>query len=285
VIFDQILTSEIGQYRSREQSRSRIKTTINKWFKRHYPSWQADEIQHLVLRHQDAFIVAINSACNITMNFEASEALAVARAKRRTTTNWEAPISELVSGEKSESAGPGYLYTPDLVDVKRSNPERLFERWAQAQVETGQVLWWWKNGVGDERYLGVNYNWPSDQDAKEGKDGPGANEYITYPDYVLQSADKTTWVLEVKDADDPDGAVGGRTKAKAVGLQAWQQLMMTARQNSGSLLEMGAVRAGVVIPEELPTGKVLLRIGNSKAWIEPSKANLAIGEGWEPLNI
>jgi hypothetical protein len=282
-IYDQILTTQIGQYRSREQSRSRIKTTISKWFKKKYPNWQADEIQHLVLRNQDTFILAINTACLKSMNFEASEALAVARAKRRTNSKWEAPLTELMASEKSTQAGPGFLYTPGLVDVSRSNPEKLFERWVSSQCDTGKVVWWWKNGVGDERYLGVRYEWSKSQPKSQADKDTAEDEYITYPDYILQCDDLTTWVIEIKSVGDPEGGLGDKTHAKARGLAMWQKLMEKHRNDSSSLVELGKVRAGVVVPEELPTGQVLLRIGSPTDWTDPTKENLAQGAGWTPF--
>ena len=282
-IYDQILTTQIGQYRSREQSRSRIKTTISKWFKKNYPDWQADEIQHLVLRNQDTFILAINGACLNSMNFEASQALAIARAKRRTTNKWEAPLTELVASEKSMQAGTGFLYAPGLVDLSSSNPEKLFERWISAQCEAGKVVWWWKNGVGDERYLGLRYEWSTGPTKPKSDKDSSADEYITYPDYILQCDDLTAWVIEIKSIDDPEGGLGGKTQAKARGLAAWQKLMEESRLKSSSLVDLGKVCAGVVVPEELPTGQVLSRIGSPTAWTAPTKENLAKGEGWTPL--
>jgi hypothetical protein len=188
-----------------------------------------------------------------------------------------------MASEKSTQAGPGFLYTPGLVDVSRSNPEKLFERWVSSQCDTGKVVWWWKNGVGDERYLGVRYEWSKSQPKSQADKDTAEDEYITYPDYILQCDDLTTWVIEIKSVGDPEGGLGDKTHAKARGLAMWQKLMEKHRNDSSSLVELGKVRAGVVVPEELPTGQVLLRIGSPTDWTDPTKENLAQGAGWTPF--
>jgi hypothetical protein len=89
-LFDQVLTSKIGEYRSREQSRSRIKTLLVKWFQSE-KQWQPDEIQHFVLAHAGVVSAAIDAACYIAAKSEEAKAVSEARSRRRTTDPWEIP--------------------------------------------------------------------------------------------------------------------------------------------------------------------------------------------------
>ena len=278
-LYEMTLVASIGQYRSRSQSLSRIKRTLLLWFKTNRPSWTADEIQHFVLRHQTAVIESINDACEETMTIELEQAIAEARGKKRIVLDWEVPALEIVASKDSDAAGEGFLYTPALVWRGRSQPEKRFEKWLSDAVSAGKVMWWWKNGSGNEKYLGVEYN----LNVKRIDGSSVAEGHITYPDYLVFTAESKLLVLEVKDVDDFDGAPGGKTHSKTAGLSEWAKTVNAKRKKEGTVYDRCEVQAGVVIPFEIAPGLVSVKIGNSTNWLPPSKANLANGQSWTDL--
>lgn len=277
-LFDQAVTTKIGPYRSRAQSANRIKTLLYKWFQAER-QWQPDEIQHFVLANAGAVTEAIDAACHTAAASEEAQAIAEARGKRRTKDDWEIPRTELVASKTYESAtAAGYLFTPPLVPTNRSQPERRFEGWLGTEVGAGRVSWWWKNGVRDEKYLGIPYTLTT----------PGSSETseeITYPDYIVMSADGHIWVLEVKDINDPGGTEGGATSCKAKGLDAWATAMNASRKASEELLELPEVTALVVVPSALDDENVSVKYGSAADWKAPTSANHSTGAGWTALKF
>jgi type III restriction enzyme len=277
-LFDQVVTAKIGPYRSRAQSANRIKTLLYKWFQAER-QWQPDEIQHFVLANAGAVTEAIDAACHAAAASEEAQAIAEARGKRRTKGDWEIPRTELVASKTYESAtASGYLFTPPLVPTNRSQPERRFESWLGTEVGAGRVSWWWKNGVRDEKYLGIPYTLTT----------PGSSETseeITYPDYIVMSADGHIWVLEIKDINDPGGAEGGSTSCKAKGLDAWAGAMNASRKASEELLELPEVTALVVVPSALDDDNVSVKYGSAVDWRAPTSANHSTGTGWTTLKF
>jgi type III restriction enzyme len=277
-LFDQVLTSKIGEYRSREQSRSRIKTLLVKWFQSE-KQWQPDEIQHFVLAHAGVVSAAIDAACYIAAKSEEAKAVSEARSRRRTTDPWEIPRTELVASASSEKASAaGCLFDPALVPLNRSGPERRFEQWLNEEVKSGRVKWWWKNGFRDERYLGVPYTLIA-----SGTDA--ASEEITYPDYVVLTASLEVWVIEVKDINDPDGAEGGITACKARGLLDWADAMNEARASNKELISLPTVRAAVVVPSDEGRENSIVKFGSPDAWKAPTPDNHSTGLGWTQLKF
>jgi len=140
------------------------------------------------------------------------------------------------------------------------------------------VLWWWKNGVRDEKYLGIPYTLTT----------PGSSETseeITYPDYFVMSTDGHIWVLEVKDINDAGGSEGGATSCKAKGLDAWAAAMNASRSTSEELLELPAVTALVVVPSALDDENVSVKYGSAADWKAPTPANHSTGAGWTTLKF
>jgi hypothetical protein len=174
-----------------------------------------------------------------------------------------------------------------LVPVSRSAPEKRFEAYLAKQVVEGVVLWWWKNGKQDEKFLGVVYDRPVVDGAAKGKGSasPTTEEHITYPDYLVFCADGSVWAIEVKDVDDKDGATGGVTNAKARGLAKWALAMASLRPSQQNLVDLATVHAGVVVPTELATGVISVKLGDPEAWQPPAPANLAAEKGWSTLDL
>jgi hypothetical protein len=106
----------------------------------------------------------------------------------------------------------------------------------------------------------------------------------TYPDFLVLDAAGTLWVLEVKDVDDPNGATGAETNAKAVGLAAWASEHNKRRETDSRLFESPTVKTGVVVVQQ-EGGAMAARIGDPGRWTPPSKANLASAEGWAYLTL
>jgi hypothetical protein len=268
-LYDRVLTQDIGPYRSREQSRSRIKTIVVNWVRIHRPDWNPEHIQHFVLRNQDLVSGAIAVACTSCAANEDTQAIAAAHARRRVDEEWEIPASDLVSDDTHETSAEGNLLEPALIEKARSGPERRFEAWVASEYAAMRVVWWWKNGVRDEKYLGVEYDF-------------GGQVERTYPDFLVMDSSGVLWVLEVKDVDDPDGATGGETNAKAVGLAKWAADHNKRRVEDPKLFKSPAVKAGVVVVQQ-EGGAMVVRIGDPVSWVQPTRANLADETGWSPL--
>jgi len=233
-ICDQILTSRIGPYLSREQSRSRIKRSLMNWFGQ--TSWSETQVQYFIIANSGAISTAINEACSNAAKRDETDAVADARAQRKTNYEWEVPVSELVPSSKwEESKNKGLLFKPPRLAPGRSKPESRFEQWLGEEFLQSRVKWWWKNGVRDEKYLGVTYK-------------VGEDEEITYPDYLVMSKSDTLWVIEIKDIHDQDGDVGGKTESKAKGLLSWAQQQTWPTQ------------AVVAVPQDDGNGGIIVKM-------------------------
>lgn len=276
VLFDELLTSKIGPYSSKEQSRPRIKKNLIKWFKSKDEYWEADEIQHFCLGKQDLISSAIESACIASANNEEQQAVAEARAKRRTKTDWEVPANELIAPiQWEETSDLGNLWEPSYVRINRSQPELRFEAWLGQQAAAGKVSWWWKNGTRDEKYLGIPY------DYRDGLSG-NPSEEITYPDYLVMAENNVLWCLEVKDIDDMGSEPNGRTHCKAKGLANWANVM-NQPERLDIINSPCKVEAGVVVPNR--KGVIQIKIGNPNDWKVPSQSNWDQNKSWKSLSI
>ena len=269
--YDRVLTQDIGPYRSREQSRSRIKTILVNWVRKQRPDWNPEQIQHFVLRNQSEVSGAIAVACTNCAATEDAQAIAAARAKMRINEEWEVPVSDLVSDDTHEPSAEGNLLDPALIEKSRSGPERRFETWVAGEHAAKRVLWWWKNGERDEKYLGIEYRF-------------GTEVARTYPDFLVMDSSRRLWVLEVKDVDDPSGAPGEETNAKAIGLAAWAADHNKKRAEDKKLFSSPEVCAGVVVPYK--EGETMtVKLADHQNWQAPTKQNLATDTSWKTISI
>jgi type III restriction enzyme len=276
VLFDELLTSKIGPYSSKEQSRPRIKKNLIKWFKSKDEDWQPDEIQHFCLAKQELISSAIEAACIASALMEEQQAVAEARSKRRTNKEWEIPENELIAPiQWEETSDAGNLWEPSYVRNNRSQPEVRFEAWLATQTEVGKVLWWWKNGTRDEKYLGIPYNY---RDELTGN----PSEEITYPDYLVMSESNVLWCLEVKDIDDMGSEVEGKTHNKARGLVSWAK-EMNKPQRLDIVPTPSKVEAGVVVPNR--RGLIQIKIGDAGNWQPPTQSNWDLNKSWNTLSF
>ena len=275
-VFDQVLVARTGPYLSKQQSRSRIKTIVFRSFGANRPDWSIEQIHAASLKFASSLVKAIDAACVLAAELERSKAVAEARARRRTTSNWEVPLLEIVSAEEwTPSTSRGNLRVPALAQAQASGPERLFEKALDAEVDSGRVEWWWKNGIRDERYLGVEYDLIEDPD----------EQLICYPDYLVMTAKGELKVLEVKDLNDREGKPGGKTHSKAVGLAAWADRMNNSPLRKEGLTDISSVAASVVVVIDDGVGGAQVLRGNPETWSEPSPENLASGTEWSPFDF
>jgi len=258
VMCDQILTYRIGPYSSKGQSRARIKRVLLTWFSEE-KNWSEIEVQYFIIANPGAISTAINEACVKAGELDEEKAIADARAQRHIITDWEIPEREQVSSLKwKESKNPGLLFKPALLPPGRSKPESRFEQWLGEEFINSRVQWWWKNGVRNERYLGVIYEYQG-------------REEITYPDYLVMSKSDVLWVVEIKDIHDPEGDVDGKTASKAKGLLAWAQ-------------QQWPTRAVVAVPQDDGNGGIVVKMGDALSW-QPSDRNWSTSHGWTVLNM
>ena len=82
-----------------------------------------------------------------------------------------------------------YDYTTDCF-VKRSKPERLFERYCE---KVDDIEWVYKNGDKGCEYFSIVYY-----------DGM-LNQHLFYPDYILKMKDGAVWIIEAKGGESNNG--------------------------------------------------------------------------------
>ncbi len=128
----------------------------------------------------------------------------------------------------------------------------------------------------DEKYLGVEYPFTA-------QGATTTFEEICYPDYIVMTTNGTVWAIEVKDIDDPDGSAGGKSAAKAVGLEHWAMRLNKDRKTKKELFGLPKVAACLVVPIDDGNGGVIVKSGSPTSWTEPSKANHAANNGWTDL--
>lgn len=80
-------------------------------------------------------------------------------------------------------------YTTDCF-VKRSKPERLFERYCE---KADDVEWVYKNGDKGQEYFSIVY-----------LDGM-LNQCLFYPDYIVKMKDGSIWIIETKGGESESG--------------------------------------------------------------------------------
>jgi type III restriction enzyme len=276
-LYNKYLVQKIGNYRSRIQTRSRIKNVIVRWFGLKRPLWFPDEIQRFVVAHSELICEAINAACLRAQVSDEVSAVADARSKRRTDSNWEIRLEDLVSSKTYEKVTEsGCLTFPPMAAIGRSMPEKRFETWAGKARKSGHILWWWKNGERDEKYLGVPYKSLSN---------PKEPEEFSYPDYLIMTSTGELLVFEIKDVNDRDGKINQKSHSIAVGLSDWGKALNKERVDNAGISLLPKIVTGVVVPIEDVNNGVILKIGNTTNWCEPSANNLSLNVGWSDFQF
>lgn len=277
VLYNWCLVKKIGNYKSKIQTRTRIKSVIVRWFGNERTQWLQDDIQRFIVSNAEIICEAINAACLLAQVSDEEQAIADARSKRKIDSAWEVKLSDLLASKTYEVITlKGCLLEPPMAAKDRSNPERRFEEWASAASAKGTILWWWKNGERDEKFLGVPYKLIS------AKDQP---EEIAYPDYILMTSGGELLVLEVKDVNDRDGKLDQKSHSIAVGLSEWASKLNKTRMDNLGIILVPKITAGVVVPVEDVKGGVFIKISDPSNWNEPTDANLSLKNGWNDLLI
>ena len=110
------------------------------------------------------------------------------------TSEFKIPEEELLLYGDAETVkemlSNAYNDYTDNCFVKRSKPERLFERHCE---KAGAVDWVYKNGDSGQQYFSIVYY-----------DGL-LNQCLFYPDYIVKLKDESIWLIEAKGGEDGSG--------------------------------------------------------------------------------
>jgi len=210
-LFEQFIRANLDSFRSVKRSIPKIKTAIYAWFQKYLGSngWAEETmmIQKIVIHesNKSLFQRILLKAIQEYKNLHEKEVL------QRANENENFYIFDIGSesfynqytDEKIETKK--YIYDPCYLNLHRSNPEREFENFLEANEKN--IVWWWKNGDNKKDYFGIKY------------ENPKAYFHTFYPDYLVQFFNGGIGIFEVKDKRDQDGST--ITKAKAEAFQSY----------------------------------------------------------------
>ncbi|MDR3183104.1 MAG: hypothetical protein LBT89_09340, partial [Planctomycetaceae bacterium] len=189
------------------RSYQKVKQSLYRWFKNfnwEYRYRDKQDLIHRIVTCSEKNQRFFSDMCDIAKKrYESVRAEEIAAKRKRTDFEFRLPPSddfsdsyELVESIKKCPYDKCYL------QKKRSEPERRFE---QALEESGNVEWWYKNGVQLDRYFAVEYESENKRRA-------------FYPDYIVRYTDGRIGIYDTKSritTRDPE------TKAKAEALQRY----------------------------------------------------------------
>lgn len=210
VFFEQVIKNNLGPFKNIKRSVPAVKTAIYLWFNK---TLGAEEWSDPSLLSQQIFLHAKNRvhfehalyrAIDQYVGVKAQEVRErVEESEQRYI--FELPIEMFYNEHTDEIVKvKKYSHEPCYLNTDRSNPEREFETFLNANAS--KIDWWWKNGENKQDYFGIKYEY-------------AGSISIFYPDYLVKFADGRLGLLEVKDAGDRDGKT--YTKAKAEALQKY----------------------------------------------------------------
>jgi len=210
VFFEQVIKNNLGPFKNIKRSVPAVKTAIYVWFNK---TLGAEDWSDPSLLTQQVFLHAKNRVV-----FEHVLAKAIGQyvfvkeqeVRERVEESeqryaFELPIESFYNEHTDEIVKvKNYAFEPCYLNTDRSNPEREFETFLNANAS--KIDWWWKNGENKQDYFGIKYEY--------------AGSISTfYPDYLVKLSDGRLGLLEVKDTGDRDGKT--YTKAKAEALQKY----------------------------------------------------------------
>ena len=210
VFFEQVIKNNLGPFKNIKRSVPAVKTAIYVWFNK---TLGAEDWSDPSLLTQQIFLHAKNRVV-----FEHVLAKAIGQyvfvkeqeVRERVEESeqryaFELPIESFYNEHTDEIVKvKNYAFEPCYLNTDRSNPEREFETFLNANAS--KIDWWWKNGENKQDYFGIKYEY--------------AGSISTfYPDYLVKLSDGRLGLLEVKDTGDRDGKT--YTKAKAEALQKY----------------------------------------------------------------
>jgi len=180
-VFEQRIKSNLGGFKTSQESISCVRSAIYAWFKQNNIVI-SEIIASTYLDEENKILEEILSRA-ISKYKETHEMIKKARAK---TIKDFAP-QESISWSTSEIQNyTKYVYTPPRF-AEQSKPERNFQDFLE---NLDEVVWWWKNGDRGEENLGVKY-----------LDSNGAIR-ITYPDYLVKFKSGKFGLFEIKSKDE-----------------------------------------------------------------------------------
>jgi type III restriction enzyme len=210
IFFEQVIKNNLGPFKNIKRSVPAVKTAIYIWFNK---TLGAEDWSDPSLLTQQIFLHAKNRVV-----FEHVLAKAIGQyvfvkeqeVRERVEESeqryaFELPTESFYNEHTDEIVKvKNYAFEPCYLNTDRSNPEREFETFLNANAS--KIDWWWKNGENKQDYFGVKYEY--------------AGSISTfYPDYLVKLSDGRLGLIEVKDTGDRDGKT--YTKAKAEALQKY----------------------------------------------------------------
>jgi hypothetical protein len=210
IFFEQVIKNNLGPFKNIKRSVPAVKTAIYIWFNKTLgadgwsdPSLLTQQI-FLHAKNRVVFEHVLSKAIGQYVFVKAQEVRErVEESEQRYA--FELPIESFYNEHTDEIVKvKNYAFEPCYLNTDRSNPEREFETFLNANAS--RIDWWWKNGENKQDYFGIKYEY--------------AGSISTfYPDYLVKSSDGRLGLLEVKDSGDRDGKT--YTKAKAEALQKY----------------------------------------------------------------
>jgi type III restriction enzyme len=210
IFFEQVIKNNLGPFKNIKRSVPAVKTAIYIWFNKTLgadgwsdPSLLTQQI-FLHAKNRVVFEHVLSKAIGQYVFVKAQEVRErVEESEQRYV--FELPIESFYNEHTDEIVKvKKYAFEPCYLNTDRSNPEREFETFLNANAS--KIDWWWKNGENKQDYFGIKYEY--------------AGSISTfYPDYLVKLSDGRLGLLEVKDSGDRDGKT--YTKAKAEALQKY----------------------------------------------------------------
>ena len=227
-LFEHIIRTHLGSFKSVKRSVPAVKTAIYIWFAKYLGTKQWPESPSLFVQN----VFAHNGNRKI---FEVILARAIEEYKDVREKEIQKRIEESEQWYEFEIARESfynkytdeivqskkYVFEPSYLSKDRLKPEKSFEKFLNANAKN--IIWWWKNGENNQDYFGIKYKYPSEV------------IHTFYPDYLVQLSDGRLGIIEVKDAGDRDGST--YTKAKAEMLQIYIKDQQSRKLFGGIAIE------------------------------------------------
>src|SRR3989344_3255315 len=210
IFFEQVIKNNLGPFKNIKRSVPAVKTAIYVWFNKTLGAedWSDPSLltQQIFLHTKNRVVfehVLAKAIGQYVFVKEQEVRERVEESEQRYA--FELPIESFYNEHTDEIVKvKNYAFEPCYLNTDRSNPEREFETFLNANAS--KIDWWWKNGENKQDYFGIKYEY--------------AGSISTfYPDYLVKLSDGRLGLLEVKDTGDRDGKT--YTKAKAEALQKY----------------------------------------------------------------
>ncbi len=207
IFFEQVIKNNLGPFKNIKRSVPAVKTAIYIWFNKTLgadnwsnPSLLTQQI-FLHTKNRVVFEHVLSKAIGQYVFVKAQEVRErVEESEQRYA--FELPIESFYNEHTDEIVKvKNYAFEPCYLNTDRSNPEREFETFLNANAS--KIDWWWKNGENKQDYFGIKYEYAG-----------GISTF--YPDYLVKLSNGHLGLLEVKDSGDRDGKTYTKSKAEAL---------------------------------------------------------------------